>query len=167
MKFFQILLIYFSTLSTSLAVDNYCLIYSFPFSPKEWKTRAVPDNLYSDSDTQEIKTFYQVQPTRIFYAINELNNKVFIKLDKQEAQRLVGYGYTLDNKSTPYLTRGLYNHPQGQLYMYWHPKTKSVRETFVGLRSRPPTDQELLFLPMVINLPDEPKNLYISLVGVK
>jgi hypothetical protein len=100
--------------------------------------------------------FFEVRVTRRMTAVDRLNKKKAIPLTEELAQFYVGPLFRNENKNMrPYLVRGLYANETGEHRLFWYNESLIIQHSSLGHSAEPE------FSPLVVNLPSEPKDIYI------
>jgi hypothetical protein len=106
-------------------------------------------------------SFFEVRVTRLMIAVDQLKEKPAIPLTDDLARYFAGALYKSEKEKKPYLVRALFANYTGSHTLFWRDGQLLIRHDSLGNSFEPQ------FSPLVVNLPSEPKEIFIVVGGAK
>jgi hypothetical protein len=133
----------------------------YPFTPQSWIT---PSNLGLLLDERPEKAHtYQVQLTRLYSAVMELEHREALELSSEMVDYYIGSKVEPVDGLRPYLVRGVSDNPgMGRIAGAW---LEDKQEFLVFFRSLGKGGKWFDFVPLVVYLPEEPKKVWVTVGG--
>jgi hypothetical protein len=146
-----------SALVIVLVADAGCLA-DLP-TPKDWMSK--PKTGFTEEQQLPETRFAEVRITRLMTAVDRLKEKSAIPLSEEMAKYYAGVSFKAEKGFTPYLVRGLFANYTGQFSLCWKDGDLLVEHDSLGKHFVPE------FCPLVVNLPSEPKRVFIVIGGAE
>ena len=142
-------------LMTSLVANAICLAAD-PV-PKDWL--CAPKVGFTEEQKLTETFFAEVRISRLMTAVDRLKVKSAIPLTEKLAKYYAGALFKTEKGFIPFLVRGLFANYTGQFSVFWKDGDLLVIHDSLGTDFRPE------FCPLVVNLPSEPKRVFIEIGG--
>jgi len=127
--------------------------------PKDWLTES--NSAFIDEHKLPETRYSEVQITKLMTAVDTLNEKSAIPLSDELAKYYAGPFFKAENGFTPFLVRGLFANYTGMFFVFWSDGELSVEHYSLGSNFNPE------FCPLVVNLPSEPRKVFVGVGGAK
>jgi hypothetical protein len=130
--------------------------------PRDWlKAAANPGAFQQNAQKLAETNFFEVRVTRLMTAVDRLKEKPALALTEEMARYYAGPLYKSEPGTKAYLVRALFANYTGMHTLYWHESRLLVRHDSLGFGFEPQ------FSPLVVNLPDEPKEVFVHVRGAR
>ncbi len=128
--------------------------------PKNWLNNPSSVSTFQQRAAEIPETdFFEVRVTRLMTAIDRLKEKSAVALTEDLARSYVGPLYKAEQGKKPYLVRALFANYTGKHTLFWQDGNLLVRHDSLGHHLEPQ------FSPLVVNLPAEPKKVFVYVGG--
>jgi hypothetical protein len=130
--------------------------------PRDW-LRSPGDIVAFQQGARQLSEtgFFEVRVTRLMTAVNRLKEKSAIPLTEELACYYAGPLYKGEDGKKAYLVRGLFANYTGSHSLFWRDGSLLIRHDSLGHSFEPQ------FSPLIVNLPAEPKEIFVCVRGAE
>lgn len=146
-------------LTAVLALFSAGLCWSAEPVPKDWLSE--PKTKFTEAQKLPQTAFAEVRITRLMTAVDRLKEKSVIPLSPEMAQYFAGAGFKPGKGRKAYLVRGLFANYTGEFSLFWKDGKLLVEHDSLGKRFIP------RFCPLVVELPEEPADVFVFVRGIE
>jgi hypothetical protein len=140
-----------------LALVSSGLCWAAETVPKDWISE--PKTNFTEAQKLPETAFAEVRITRLMTAVRDLKDKPAIPLTAEMARYFAGAGFKPEMGKKSYLVRGLFANYTGVFSVFWKDGRLLVEHDSLGKNLIPQ------FCPLVVNLPAEPKSVFVMVRG--
>src|SRR5262249_43929072 len=128
--------------------------------PKDW-LNSPPDISTLEQGAKELPEtdFFEVRVTRLMAAVDILKEKPAVALSEELARYYAGPLYKVEQGKKPYLVRALFANYTGKHTLFYRDGNLLVRHDSLGHHFEPQ------FSPLIVNLSNEPKKVFVYVGG--
>ena len=130
-------------------------------APRDWLRATDLGAFQKGADKLSETNFFEVRVTRLMTAVDRLKEKPAVLLTEELARYYAGPLYRSQPGTKPCLVRALFANYTGMHTLYWREGSLLVRHDSLGSNFEPQ------FSPLVVNLPAEPKEVFVHVRGAK
>src|SRR6185369_6094341 len=124
--------------------------------PKDWlSSHSHIEDFQKGAQQVSETSFFEVRVTRLWTAVDSLSDRQVLPLSEDLARYYAGPLYRSEDGKKPYLVRGLFANYTGSHTLYSRGSSLLITHSSLGHSFEPQ------FSPLVVNLPSEPKKVFI------